>query len=205
MFAIWRKAIFSYICIYNGQYHAHNDQVLLWKMVHRDHSNPYIYDLRLWIGALLTLLCDRKIYRKSQICALDDHKSARVTDLRVKPRMWLQLLLTMTDSGPLFTKRTDVLPSDLVKSRSREIGCYDDRVALKFGRHLDSSAADVPVKFQNVWKSLNPNLAPLRLHEILWQDVCPLNKVYMSDRSRCIWKNKWVRYNQIFKSYCYVW
>ena len=27
-------------------------------------------------------------------------------------------------SGPLFTKRTDVLPQDLGKSRSREAGCY---------------------------------------------------------------------------------
>ena len=35
-------------------------------------------------------------------------------------------------SGPLFTKRTGVLPPNLVKSRSREFGSYDDRIALKF-------------------------------------------------------------------------
>ena len=36
-----------------------------------------------------------------------------------------------------------------------------------FDRHLGSSAAEVPAKFQSDWKSLNPNLAASRLHEIL--------------------------------------
>ena len=70
-------------------------------------------------------------------------------------------------SGPLFTKRPDVLLQDLVKSRSREIGCYDGRIALQFDRHLGSAAADVPVKLQSYWKSLNPNLAASGLREIL--------------------------------------
>ena len=69
--------------------------------------------------------------------------------------------------GPLFTKRYDVLPPNLVKSRSREIGCCNGRIALKFDKYLGSVAADVPVKFQSNWKSLNPNLAASRLHEIL--------------------------------------
>ena len=69
--------------------------------------------------------------------------------------------------GPLFTKRQDVLPPNLVKSRSHEIGCFNGRIALKFVRHLGSSAAEVPAKFQSDWKSLNPNLAASRLHEIL--------------------------------------
>ena len=71
------------------------------------------------------------------------------------------------DSGPLFTKRLDVLPPNLVKSRSREIGCYNYRTALKLDRHLGSGAAEGPVKFQSDWKSLNPNLATSRLYEIL--------------------------------------
>ena len=50
---------------------------------------------------------------------------------------------------------------------SREIGCYNDSIALKFDRHLGSTAAEVPVKFQSDWKCLNPNLAASRLHEIL--------------------------------------
>ena len=37
---------------------------------------------------------------------------------------------TYASPGPLFTKRTDVLPQTLAKSRSREIGCYDDHIAL---------------------------------------------------------------------------
>ena len=55
-----------------------------------------------------------------------------------------------------FTKRTDV------KSRSREIGCYNDRIALKLDRHVGSAPADVPVIFQSKRKSLNTNLAASR-------------------------------------------
>ena len=33
-----------------------------------------------------------------------------------------------------------------MKSRSREIGCYNDGIALKFDRHLGSTTAEVPVK-----------------------------------------------------------
>ena len=57
--------------------------------------------------------------------------------------------LTLIDSGRLFTKRWDVLPPNLVKSRSREIGCYNDRIAL------------------SEWTILNPNLAASGVHEIL--------------------------------------
>ena len=79
-------------------------------------------------------------------------------------------------AGPLFTKRTDVLLQNLVKSRSSEIGCYSDRVALKFGRHLHSAAADVHVNFQSDLESLNLNLAASRLHDILRRDVHPLSE-----------------------------
>ena len=43
---------------------------------------------------------------------------------------------------------------------------YDDLI-----KHSHYRAADVPVKFHSDWKSLNPNLAPSRLHEILRYDV----------------------------------
>ena len=69
--------------------------------------------------------------------------------------------------GSLFTKRADALPPNLVKSRSREIGCYDDPIALQFDRHLDNAGAEVPIKFHSDWKSLKPNLAASILHEIL--------------------------------------
>ena len=71
----------------------------------------------------------------------------------------------MASAEPIFTRRTDPLPQDLVKSRSREIGCFNDRSALKFDKYLGSAAADV--KFQNDFHSLNPNLGASRLHELL--------------------------------------
>ena len=43
--------------------------------------------------------------------------------------------------GPLFTKRQDVLPKNVVKYRSREIGFYNDHIVLHFDRHLGSAAA----------------------------------------------------------------
>ena len=63
------------------------------------------------------------------------------------------------------TSLWDVSPPNLVGSRSREIGCYNDRIVLEFDRHLDSAAAEVPVKFQSDWNSLKTNLAASRLHE----------------------------------------
>ena len=49
----------------------------------------------------------------------------------------------------LFTnyKQSDILPPNLMKSRCREIGCDNELIVLEFDRHLDSSAAEVPVKF----------------------------------------------------------
>ena len=43
--------------------------------------------------------------------------------------------------------------------------CYNDHIILEFDRHLGSTAAEGPVKFQSNWKSLNPNLLALRFHE----------------------------------------
>ena len=65
--------------------------------------------------------------------------------------MWL----TQFSWGPLFTKRQDVLPSDPVKYRSRQIGCC---IALKFDNSRGSTAAETPAKFQrqlyiHIWKS----------------------------------------------------
>ena len=79
------------------------------------------------------------------------------------------LLLTISAFWGLFSLSGKTsYRKNLVKSRSSEIGCCNGRIALKFDRHLGSSAAEVPVKFQSGWKSLNPNLAASRLHEILW-------------------------------------
>ena len=58
-------------------------------------------------------------------------------------------MVSSPSPGPLFTRRTDVLPQDLVKSRRREIRVQTFPIALKFDRHLGSSAAKLPVKFQS--------------------------------------------------------
>ena len=63
------------------------------------------------------------------------------------------------------------LPSNLVKSRSREIGNLNYRIDLKFNRPLGSAVAGMPVKFQNDRTILNTNLAASRLCEILQYDV----------------------------------
>ena len=84
---------------------------------------------------------------------------------------------SLSDSGPLFTNRTDVLPHDLVKSRSHEIGCYNDRIGMKSDRHLGSAVAEIPFTFQSDRKSLNPKLAASRLHEILREDVHLLSEL----------------------------
>ena len=74
---------------------------------------------------------------------------------------WTRLLYSW------FWHISDILPPNFVKSRSREIGCYNARIAPNFDRHLGSSAAELPVKFQSDRKSLNPNLAASRLNKIL--------------------------------------
>ena len=61
----------------------------------------------------------------------------------------------------------DVLPQDLVKSRSREIRIQTFPIALKFDRHLGSSAGKMPVKFQSDTIIKTSNLAASSLHEIL--------------------------------------
>ena len=50
--------------------------------------------------------------------------------------------------GPPFTKRAGVLPQDLVKSRSREVECYDYYIALK----VDGHPAEVPYNFRTIRK-----------------------------------------------------
>ena len=58
-----------------------------------------------------------------------------------------------------------------MKSRSHEIGTLNCCIALKFDRHIGSTAAEVPVKFQSDRTILNTNLAASRLYEILRKEV----------------------------------
>ena len=68
---------------------------------------------------------------------------------------------------PLFTKRKNVLPQDLLKFRSREIRVYTFPIALKLNKHLGSSAAEMPVKFQSDAIIIVANLADSIIFEIL--------------------------------------
>ena len=74
------------------------------------------------------------------------------------------------------SKRTDVLPQDLMKSRSRKILVQAHPIALKFDRHIGNSADEMPVKCQSDGIIIKPNLAASSLHEILREDVLPLSE-----------------------------
>ena len=63
---------------------------------------------------------------------------------------------------PLFTKRSDVLPQDLSKSRSRDIRVWAFPIDLKFDRHLAISAVMMPVKFQSDTIIITSNLVAVR-------------------------------------------
>ena len=67
--------------------------------------------------------------------------------------------------------RKDVFPQDLVRTRSHEIDTLNFRIALKFDRHIGSTAAEVPVKFESDTTIPNTNLAASRFYEILRKDV----------------------------------
>ena len=59
-----------------------------------------------------------------------------------------------------------------MKPHSREIGYHNDRIALKFDRHLGRTTAEGPVKCQSDWKSLNPNLEMRRPFPIIcWRSA----------------------------------
>ena len=79
----------------------------------------------------------------------------------------------MVNSGQPFAGRWGVFPRGVVGSRSRDIGCYADRIALKFDWH-SGSIAKVPVRFQSDWRNLNPSLAASRPRGVLWWWVGPL-------------------------------
>ena len=65
------------------------------------------------------------------------------------------------EAGPLFTKRTEVLPIYFV-SKPRDSGL--DRSEIY--RHLGSSAVEMPVKFQSDTVIVTSYLVASRLHEI---------------------------------------
>ena len=65
----------------------------------------------------------------------------------------------------------DVLLQNIVKSRSRDTGWYDNpRIPLNVYMHLGRAAAEVPAEFQNDWKILHLNIATSGPYEILCKD-----------------------------------
>ena len=98
--------------------------------------------------------------------------------------MFISMLLTgkhytldnFSNPGPLFTKRTDVLPQDLAKSRSRDIWAYPFQIALKFERYLGNSTAEMPVKFMSDIIIMTFNFAASIFHENLRWGVLLLSE-----------------------------
>ena len=78
--------------------------------------------------------------------SIDCLKYIRISGISILERGPIHIEATPGLSGPLFTKRTDVLPKDPVNCRSREIRVYTFLIALKFDRHLSSRASELPVK-----------------------------------------------------------
>ena len=85
-------------------------------------------------------------------------------------------------SGLLIRRRTDVLPQDRVKSWSREIGSYDDRIALKFDRHLGSAAAECLSNFRAI-KKCNSEARGFETSQDLLVHVHPLGEKTAGYRS----------------------
>ena len=78
--------------------------------------------------------------------------------------------------APFFTNHVYFAPHDrppLLKGRHFWVAFIEgfhcnDCIALKYDRHLGSTPAEMPVKFQSDWKCLNLDLVAARLREILW-------------------------------------
>ena len=113
-----------------------------------------------WEKSLLSILALTTYKQAILLMNLQFGDLLQTFDWNVMPSRW-----------PWASKRTDILPSNLVKFRSLEIGCHDYRIVLKFDRHLGTDAADVPAKFQSDCNNVNSNPAASRLHEILRKEV----------------------------------
>ena len=58
-----------------------------------------------------------------------------------------------SNPGPLFTKLYEILSQNLMNSRRRHIWCYDELIALKLDRLLDSVTTKMPVNLKSDWLS----------------------------------------------------
>ena len=83
------------------------------------------------------------IKRVAKICAMAEGTNIIVSVMA--RRSTCPTATWRNQRGPIFTERWDVVPPNLVKTWSREIRCYNDRIPLKLDRHHGRTAADVPV------------------------------------------------------------
>ena len=123
-------------------------------------SIPVISHVSSWEQSLSSILALTAYKQAILLMNLQFGDLLQTFDWNVMPSRW-----------PWASKRTDVLPSNLVKFRSLDIGCHNYRIVLKFDRHLGTDAADVPAKFQSDCNNVNSNPATSRLHEILRKEV----------------------------------
>ena len=72
----------------------------------------------------------------------------RSGDKPLSEAMMVSLLTHICVARPQWVKWSYVLPQDLVKSRSHEIGCHNDCIALKFDRQLSSSAHQISERLE---------------------------------------------------------
>ena len=85
--------------------------------------------------------------------------------------LYNNIAIISQSNGSHFNIWYDVLSSDLMKPGSHNIGSLIYDITLKFGRHLSSTTAEVPVKFQSDCTIPNTNLMASRLCKILQWDV----------------------------------
>ena len=88
----------------------------------------FVDTLKLYNSTTPTFPCGQLSQVFAYVCL-----SARHMSERGGPDSIAVLTNAQRNPEPLFAKRQDVL---LPKSRSREIGCYYDRIALKYDRYL---------------------------------------------------------------------
>ena len=64
------------------------------------------------------------------------HKNSIFIETNFRSNRYKVIVKKSDTAGLLFSKRTDILPQDLVKFQSREIRCSKDGIALIFDNHL---------------------------------------------------------------------
>ena len=122
-----------------------------------------IWDDSIWLlytyGTMVSLEIDAQCLRVSHWTLLAWSLTGFRWGCKLTHGVFMGTRLVLCSKGKTFCQI-------LVESRRREIGCYGYFIVLKFVRHLDSTAVEVPVKFQRYCKSLYANRAASRLRNM---------------------------------------